>query len=241
MTNKKLGYKSEFYERYKDESYRSAKKIIPFVLELIKVKSVVDVGCGAGVWLKAFEEAGIKNILGIDGNSTKVLDISASKFKIVDLESDFKIARRFDLAISLEVAEHLYPEYADNFVLNLTKLAPIVLFSAAVPCQGGTRHVNEQWPDYWAEKFKKNGFLTFDVLRMKIWNDQEIGCLYRQNTIIYVQKDFVKKILKISKLKPVEKPPRLFHPEGFRIKILIHMIIKQLKRRMGFVQIDWLN
>jgi hypothetical protein len=47
---------------------------------------------------------------------------------------------RFDLAVCLEVAEHLPPERAESFIRELCDLAPVVLFSAAIPGQGGTGH-----------------------------------------------------------------------------------------------------
>ena len=241
MASKRTIYKSQFFKKYKDGSFRSAKIVIPIIFNLIQIKSVVDVGCGAGVWLKAFQEEGIEDVFGIDGNSTEVQDLSSNKFLIVDLGQEFKLDRRFDLAISLEVAEHLMPANADDFVLNLTSLAPIVLFSAAVPCQGGTHHVNEQWPDYWAEKFLKRGFLAFDVLRMRLWNEPEVEWWYKQNLILYIHRDFIPRIPSISNLSSVEKPPKLFHPDGIRIKIIFKIALKQLKKRLGLAKKGWSN
>ena len=63
-----------------------------------------------------------------------------------DLAQPLQIDRRFDLALSLEVAEHLPPECGSEFVQTLTDLSSVILFSAAIPFQGGTDHLNEQWP-----------------------------------------------------------------------------------------------
>lgn len=195
-------------------------RIIPLVKALIPVKSVVDVGCGTGSWLKAFQMNGVKDIYGIDGNRTGVLDISPDKFHQADLSLPFQLARRFDLAVCVEVAEHLPENRADLLVDTLTSLAPAVLFSAAIPGQGGMRHVNEQWPDYWADKFSRKGFLTLDCLRMKIWSDPDVIWWYSQNLILYVRKDIARKNKKLSKIPAVGLPPRLIHPESLNLSMI---------------------
>ena len=93
--------------------------------------------------------------------------------------------RTFDLAMSLEVAEHLPPKSAEGFIAGLTKLAPVVLFSAAIPFQGGTNHVNEQWPQYWADLFARHGFDAIDCIRSEVWDNEEVEWWYAQNTILY--------------------------------------------------------
>ena len=59
------------------------------------------------------------------------------------------MGRRFDLALCLDVTEHLPRECADPLVTLLTSLAPVVAFSAAIPVQDSYNHVNCQWPAYW--------------------------------------------------------------------------------------------
>ena len=95
------------------------------------------------------------------------------------------VTRRYDLAISIEVAEHIEPGNAEEFVRLLTGLSDTVLFSAAIPGQGGTGHVNEQWPEYWAALFRASGYGAMDCLRTKIWDDAQIPFWYRQNCLIF--------------------------------------------------------
>jgi SAM-dependent methyltransferase len=217
LTRKNTTYDQKFFEGIKEGSFRSAMKIIPMVKELIPLKSVVDVGCGSGSWLRAFQKNGVKSIFGVDGNQTPVLDIPADRFLRTDLNKPFDLKKKFDLAVSMEVAEHLSPESADPFVENLTRLAPAVLFSAAIPGQGGAGHVNEEWPSYWAEKFAKHGYVPFDCLRLRIWEDPAVEWWYSQNILLYVKKSYLKKNTKLSKL-PVSNPPaRLIHPESLTI------------------------
>src|ERR1051326_3058645 len=89
-------------------------------------------------------------------------------------------------AISLEVAEHLPEASAQGFVASLTRLAPVVLFSAAVPLQGGAEHVNEQWQEYWRSKFSELDYVACDAIRPVIWGNEDVFTYYQQNILVYV-------------------------------------------------------
>lgn len=149
--------------------------------------SAIDVGCGVGTWLSVLKEKGVVNILGIEGSwvNRHYLVIESSEFLEANLEEGISIDKKFDLAISLEVAEHLSSSVADQFVKNLTELSDYILFSAAPPFQGGSNHINEQPIDYWREKFECQGYISLDFIRPYIWNDQRIGAWYRQNVIFF--------------------------------------------------------
>ncbi len=179
-------YTNEFFQLIHPATNLSAMAVIPLVLELYRPGSVVDVGCGLGGWLAAFQAYGVEDILGIDGDyvDRKMLDIAPEHFKAIDISMPFTLDRTYDLAVCLEVAEHLGPEHAIDFVESLTRLAPVILFSAAIPWQRGTNHLNEQWPDYWAQKFRAKGFLAVDVMRKKIWGRDDIPAYYRQNILL---------------------------------------------------------
>ena len=105
-----------------------------------------------------------------------------------NLTATFDLNKKFDLLISLEVAEHLPKESADIFVKSLTTHSDFILFSAAIPGQGGQYHVNEQWPNYWNEKFVDNGYEAFDILRSHFWNNENVFWWYKQNMVIYAKK-----------------------------------------------------
>src|SRR5262249_19580791 len=151
----------------------------------------VDVGCGTGPWLKAFMRAGIPSVTGVDGSYVNPgqLRIPQSSFIAKDLTKPLNLDRKFDLCISMEVAEHLPPARAASFVADLVSLAPVVLFSAAVPEQGGTNHINEQWPEYWRDLFEKHEYRVIDCIRPKIWNDRRVDYFYRQNSLIFADKE----------------------------------------------------
>lgn len=206
-------YDSDFYNTYVDGSFAAARTILPAVFEIVRPKSVVDVGCGLGTWLRAAMQNGISDFLGVDGDYVErdQLRIPAENFQAHDLTKSLELGRRFDLAMTLEVAEHLPPSSAADFVASLVRLAPVVLFSAAIPLQGGTDHVNEQWPAYWAQLFRRHDYHFWDCLRMRFWQVQGMGSYYyRQNLFLIGNRDFfVSRGLEI----PSHDPVPLVHPE----------------------------
>lgn len=153
-------YGSSFYDQQRAGSLASAKAVLPIVLALTKPNSVVDFGCGVGTWLAAAKGLGVEHCVGLEGSWAKTQPLAAPDLEVrdTDLEQPVSLQERFDLAISLEVAEHLAPERADSFVADLCAASNVVLFSAAIPGQDGTRHQNEQWPSYWAERFIRHGY-----------------------------------------------------------------------------------
>lgn len=186
-------YDQKFYDALSAGSSASAARILPDVVRLVSPRSAVDVGAGNGEWLAELRSLGVEDVLGVDGDwvTPAALKIPVPQFKAHDLRQPLALDRTFDLAISMETAEHLPPERGEGFVADLVKLAPAVLFSAAVPGQGGTDHINEQWPDHWEAFFKEHDYLAIDVLRMKFWDDETIALWYRQNVFLYVRRDIV--------------------------------------------------
>jgi SAM-dependent methyltransferase len=184
-------YSKKFYQACREGSLRSAKKVVPLLIDFLHPQSVVDVGCGVGTWLSVFKETGVQDVLGIDRGDVDrtALEIPESQFLAHDLTGILRLERRFDLVICLEVAEHLPTATAETLVEGLTNLGPCVLFSAGIPFQGGTHHVNEQWPEYWARLFSDKGFVALDVLRKVIWEDEQVEWWYSQNMLLYVTRD----------------------------------------------------
>ncbi len=211
-------YTKSFFASIDEQTLNSAQVIVPIIKNFIQPKSVIDVGCGLGYFLKAFEDQGVTDILGIDGAyvNTADLHITQDKFKPHDLTKPLDIAHQFDLVVSLEVAEHLPEETSDQFVQTLVSLGPAILFSAAIPDQGGTHHVNEQWPDYWAEKFLNHNYVCYDCIRPLIWDNANVAYWYAQNTLLFVQKDAVKNYDQIASMtpKPIDQLS-LVHPKAF--------------------------
>jgi len=188
-----LPYDDTFFAGLEPGSARSASVVVPLVLRHFPAQSVVDVGCGVGAWLAEFSRHGVNECLGIDGDYVPRarLMIPQTSFHTCDLASFSPRGRRFDLACSLEVAEHLPPACAVPFVRSLVELAPVVLFSAAIPGQGGTGHLNEQWQSYWGGLFRDLGYVGVDCVRPAVFNDERVALWYRQNAIVYCLPDRV--------------------------------------------------
>lgn len=191
LTLRKLSqtYDGAFYATQAESSYVSALNLLPNVFDsLPPIKTLLDVGCGVGAWLKAARDVNPTiEVIGIDhpGVDAGNLLVSPAEFIGRDLTQSFHLKKRFDLVMSLEVAEHLPDTSADTFVENLVRHSSMVLFSAAVPGQGGTSHVNEQWPHYWIMKFAAHGYRCYDFIRPMIWDDEKIQFWYRQNTFLF--------------------------------------------------------
>jgi len=188
-----MTYSRDFYREENREALDAARIIVPLVIELINPDSVVDVGCGLGAWLSIFKNYSANTILGVDGvwvDKDKLL-IPKEKFVVADLSKPFELDRQFDLVVCLEVAEHLPCECAGTLINTLTNLGRVVLFSAAIPFQGGTHHLNEQWPDYWAKLFREKGYIVIDCIRYKVWNNHGIAAFYAQNILLYVDENYI--------------------------------------------------
>ncbi len=180
-------YGAEFYDYINAGSRQSAREIIPLVRDAVRVESLLDVGAGQGAWAAEWMAAGVEDIAAVDGQyvDRRALLVPAARFHSHDLAQALDLGRRFDLVQSLEVAEHLAEDQAEQFVESLTAHGDVVLFSAAVPHQGGEHHVNEQLPEYWREKFARRGYSAFDWLRPRIRDNAGIEPWYRFNTVIY--------------------------------------------------------
>lgn len=195
---------------YSDWVRSSAQAVLNYLN--VSGKTVVDFGCGRGDWLKAARDQGAREVLGLDSYA---LDFEAQHLDFpirhVDLTQPVRLEQRFDLALCMEVGEHLEARYAETLVASLVKAAPVVVFSAAVPGQGGVRHVNEQPPAYWHGLFSQHRYACYDF-RQEIWNDLNIEPWYRMGVLVYAAEG-----TEVPSLKKfyTEAPLHLVHPDIF--------------------------
>jgi SAM-dependent methyltransferase len=166
-----------------------ADPVVDAILHFVQPESLLDVGCGTGNFLAAFQERGITDVFGIDAPWVTAADLLVSDkfFSPHNFEKPFQLPRKFDLAISLEVGHHLSSNAAEGFVESIAKTADVVLFSTAVPLQGGQYHFNEQWPSFWIALFAKHGFVPIDAFRPYVWNHEELKYWYKQNPLFFVK------------------------------------------------------
>jgi SAM-dependent methyltransferase len=223
------------------------REIVPVIMDLVKPNSVIDIGCGTGTFLRVFKENGVKHIKGIDGAwcDEKLLfeNIDKSEFTIKDMENNLGINEKFDLLVCLEVAEHLTPLRASSFVNEITQISDVILFSAAIPNQGGDHHYNEQWLTYWEGQFNLKNYEIHDVLRPIFWENPNIYWWYKQNMVLIVKKG--KEIEGIKDLK-YNLISNLVHPELFllandykdknALKRVLRMLVKVVKYKLGITK-----
>lgn len=202
-------YDEEFYKNI-ELMEKDEKEIIPLIIQWLSPTSIVDFGCGEGKWLReVLEQNGAIDILGIDGSyvNKERLKIPKGKFIAADLRRSIFLKRKFDLAISTEVAEHLEEIYSDVFIDNIVRSSDNILFSAAVPGQGGTNHINEQWQSYWIQKFEKRGYYCDYSVRNYFWNKVEIKSWRKQNLLFFSKNR--------RRIAPDNELLNVVHPEEF--------------------------
>lgn len=179
---------SDTFFNYIDQGARSsAQALIGLLNQWIAPQSVLDLGCGRGVWLDEWSAAGAIRVLGVDGDyvNRDALAIGRESFHAADLTQPLALGQRFDLAQSLEVGEHLPTSASDTLVDSLCAGADRVLFSAAVVGQGGEFHVNEQPLAFWQEKFAARGYRAYDCLRPHLKANTNVEPWYRYNAVFY--------------------------------------------------------
>jgi hypothetical protein len=187
-----LTYDTSFYGAQMERSRESANIVVPYIVDALAPKSMVDIGCGVGYWPLAFQAQGVKIAHGVDGPWVRSggLQLPEGSF----FEYDFQRAKppfrpalprdRYDLVTSFEFVEHVEEEFAEPLVDLFCGLSDVIVVGAAIPNQGGLHHVNEQWPRYWVEKFERRGFEACDFIRPQVWGE-DIDPWYAQNPIAY--------------------------------------------------------
>ena len=233
-----LDYSDDFYKSQIEGSYKSARRYGERLASVYRSLSVVDVGCGRGTWLKAFKDCGAEKVVGLDGpwNSASNMIDPSIQFHAVELNLPivFEGDERFDLAMSVEVAEHLHEASAKGFVASLTRLSDVVLFGSAFSSQGGTNHVNEQPHTYWAKLFETHDYAPYDCFRPAFWGDVNIEFWYQQNVFLYVKRSSsLVSPLKSASHSPMENIAFMdcVHPSLYFAKL------GQIKRRVDVKRI----
>jgi hypothetical protein len=242
-------YDFDTHELLGDKTMASAEAVVEIIKSFLDMAAVLDVGCGDGRWLSVCQANGAREIFGIDGPWTDPLRllISTGNFLALDLSHHFDLGRRFSLAVSLEVAEHVESRYSEVFVDNLVRHSDVVLFGAAIPHQGGFRHVNEQWQSYWKMLFEARGFVVYDPVRSQLWYDGNVHFWYKQNILLYINErnaEANKRVSDYIRRECVQQlPADVVHPERYQaiatyetitsFKALVKQLPKYSARKLG--------
>lgn len=186
-------YDTKFFDLIREGAQSSAKAFADhFYGNGPAMESVLDVGCGEGWWGKAISDVTGAEPFFIDNDGydspNRVRDGYWFKHDFSSIPfNPFKLGRKFDLAICLEMAEHLPYENSDGLVEWLTECSDQILWSAAIPGQGGYEHINEQWPNFWVHKFNDLGYRAFYIGPL-FWNHDEVEPWYKQNLFQFVRR-----------------------------------------------------
>ncbi|GBR74264.1 putative methyltransferase [Candidatus Termititenax aidoneus] len=213
--------KSDHEEQATISAQKSARLILEIVKKYFMPKSVIDIGCGAGTFLKCWQDMGVKELKGLDlysGDFERLL-VSKDLLDIVDL-NNFSAEKypKYDMAISLEVAEHIQANSSKMFVNNLAKLSDLILFSAAIPFQPGTAHINCRPIQFWVDLFNAAGFDCFDCIRPAAMKNKDIEWWYSQNIMLFA-KNQKREMLIAKDLKIDNSPLFFYHSE--HVKMLL--------------------
>lgn len=205
-----MTFTAEIYAAGREGTKRSAERIVPPIYSLLKPRTVIDVGCGEGWFAREFAKQGCY-VVGIDPAVTPGERDGVLFFNDADATSH----EHADLAVCLEVAEHLPADESDELVDALAEVAPLILFSAAIPGQTGHGHINCQWPGYWVSKFMRHGLLVSEDLRWNIWHDTAIEPWYKQNLLLFGEpRTLIRMGLRVTSL-----PLPVVHPEIWAWKL----------------------
>lgn len=189
-------YDALFYRYQREGSLRSARVVFPLVANACAINSVLDIGCGVGAWLSVADAIGLQDIAGVDGNyvDRSLLLFDPVRFTPCDISKPFEMGRSFDLVQCLEVAEHVSAAFAPTLVRNLVQHGRLVMFSAAVPGQGGENHINEQPYAYWRDLFSLHGYRLFDFVRSSIAKNRDVEPWYRYNLLLFAHDSVIHKL-----------------------------------------------
>lgn len=183
-----MHYTTDFYDDQVSGSRRSAETVLPLIFETTGVPNrIVDVGGGVGTWASTALELGVNEVLVLDGAwvPTDLLEVPTSSFAPADLAQANSVQGVWDMAFCLEVAEHLPVSRGPSLVSELCRAAPWIVFSAALPGQGGTGHINEQWLSYWKALFKQHRYQMIDAIRPRVWDNSHVEWWYAQNIVLF--------------------------------------------------------
>lgn len=154
-------YSDSFYEKRRQDPWRSEANHVGNVLyRMFEPQSVIDFGCAVGSHLEPFYKRGVE-VQGVEAHEAAIENAVIPQEHILqhDLREPFEVSKKYDLAISIEVAEHIPERFSDTFVSTISKSSNTIVLTAAQPGQGGDHHVNEQPKSYWVQKFEKRGFI----------------------------------------------------------------------------------
>jgi SAM-dependent methyltransferase len=181
-----MTYDESFYTDESRVALESAKVVLPILQPHLAFTTVIDIGCGTGAWAYVAQTHLACAVLGVDHGVPRHLLLIES-YVDCDLENGYPCGG-FDLAVCLEVAEHLPDTAARPLVTGLAR-ARHILFSAATPGQPGVHHINCQPHTYWHALFAEHGFASHHL--GPAFAGTPVADFYQRNMYLYTRSDDV--------------------------------------------------
>jgi len=149
---------------------RPKAELVRALADLIPIdETIVDIGCGVGQYVRAFQELGYK-VVGLDGGED-VEEITGGLVKFCDLTSDTIPYSAEDWGLFLDVGEHIPKAFEDEVFRNVSLLAKKgLIVTWGKPGQRGNGHVNNRKPEYVAARFREWDWLVDDEETSRLRN-----------------------------------------------------------------------
>lgn len=220
----------------------NARKVLQPVFGILGVpNSFLDIGGGAGSWCAAAKNLGVQRVRLVDAcpPNQVIPELSQEEQVQANLEEGIPNQGQFDLVICIEVIEHLTDHAASRLIKQMTSFSNFILFSAAIPGQGGIGHISERLHEYWHNKFSQFKFDKYDVIRPMLISRSDISSIHRQNLFIYAKKECshsladLPQICDDMELIRAEHLKSLYHKEPIDLRTALGSIPNALKRSIG--------
>ncbi len=190
-------YHQSFYDSVSARAEKTAQITRELISSFLTPESLIDIGSGDGVWTFTY-------LSGFSNLNATVVDLPETQFKFINnlssrvhvIQQDFELGVNlpssiFDLAICVEVIEHLSPRAAQELISYICKHSKVVLFSGATKGQGGTHHINENTQSFWIESMVNRGMKAYDVVRPVLSGEKEVPSYYKNNIFLYVNESLL--------------------------------------------------
>ncbi|TRL36809.1 class I SAM-dependent methyltransferase [Methylosinus sporium] len=142
-----------------DKTEETARHVVHYLIRTYAPRSVLDIGCGKGSYLRHFADAGCLAV-GCEGSIEGIRRVPspATAFQF-DLRRPLRLNRRFSLTMCIEVAEHIPSNASETLVESVCRHAEdVIVFSAAPPSESGTDHINCRPKEFWHGLFLRQGW-----------------------------------------------------------------------------------
>ena len=167
-------------------------KLVKGLSRFLEGKNVGSFGDGPGVYKREILKLGqVKSYDAYDG-APFCEKTSEGRVQYMDLTIAQYGIPLYDWIVSLEVAEHIPQQYESVYLDNIFRHAREgIIFSWAVPGQGGMSHINNKPTSYVVNLMRNNGFVKDEELSILLRKSTSLWWL-QQNTNVYKRVDFQK-------------------------------------------------